>query len=208
MSADIPAFLRAPENRDRAPGNGAGVPSFLCAPKPTPAEIKAVRASYDATRYEMVFPRLMEMVCGGWQLSKAIRDLPIEIDIGLFTRWLHKDQERRKIYKEMKEIRSELWVEKMLDHATGETGDIANDVARDALAVSAYKWVIGTQNPRDYGEKKQIEVTQSISIRAALEQGTSRISQVIDVDAEELYEPRYPQIEGPPPEDSDYEDDE
>jgi len=145
MSADIPAFLRPPEPVNQ-PHTGE-VPAFLRAP--TPKEMKAIRASYDATRYDMVFPRLMEMVSAGWDLSKAIRDLPIEIDVGLFTRWLHKDPERKKIYKEMKEIRAEVWTGRMLDHATGSTGDgVPNEVARDALAVNTYKWLISAHNRR------------------------------------------------------------
>lgn len=201
MSADIPSFLRPPENRHRTPAS-AEVPAFLRAP--TPKEMKAVRAQYNATQYEMLFPRLMEMVCSGWQLTKAIEDLPIEIDVGMFTRWMYKDPTRKKIYEEMQEIRAELWTGKMLDHATGATEE-TNEVARDTLAVNTYKWLIAAHNRRRYGESKQIEINQSISIRDALQQGQSRISQVIDVDAEVLDEPRQLKLTSG---DDPYEDDE
>lgn len=169
--------------------------------------MKETRRQYQVTQFEMVFPRLMEMVCSGWDLSKAIRDLPIELDVGLFMRWMNKDSDRVKIYKESKEIRAEVWTGRLLDHATGDTLE-TNEVARDTLAVNAYKWLIGAHNRREYGDTKQIEVTQSISIRAALEQGTTRISQVIDaevVDDELEHKSAYKQLSAPV--DVEYEDD-
>lgn len=180
MSAELPPWL-APPTKPLPPWLAA--PSLVLVEK-NPMGVQECASAVTAMKMaqcEVAFPRLMEMVCSGRDLKKAIREVYHDLDEGLFIRWLNKDKERSRIYREMKKYRAEVWTGKMLDHATGDTGNDINEVSRDKLAVDTYKWLIQAHNKEEYGDTKQIEITQNISIRAALDQAVSRI---IDIEAE------------------------
>lgn len=154
------------------------LPSWLMtpeAPEPKPsAEGKALLFQ----QFEMVYPRVLERIYSGYTLTKAIKELPIEIDSGAFMRWLKKDPQRFELYKEAKEIRTEAWAGKIIEHAEGEyTGgaDCSELVQRSKLIVDTYKWLMGADNRRTYGDTKSIELNSTISITAALAQAQSRV---------------------------------
>lgn len=184
MSAEVPPWLAPPKK---------SIPPWLAAPSSALVDKSAVTALM-VTRCEVAFPRLMEMVCSGRDLKKAIREVYPDLDEGLFIRWMSKDKERNRIYREMKKFRAEVWTGKMLAHAVGDTGDTINDVSRDRLAVDTYKWLIQAQNKEEYGDVKQIEITQSISIRAALDQGNSRIIEAELVEDELIQENKFKRL--------------
>jgi hypothetical protein len=77
-------------------------------------------------------------------------------------------------YKEAKELRTEWWAGRIIEIAEAE--DSIEDVARSKLKIDTYKWLMGADNRKQYGESKQIEVNQSISIISALQQANSRIA--------------------------------
>ena len=77
-------------------------------------------------------------------------------------------------YKEAKELRTEWWAGRIVEIA--EADDALEDVARSKLKIDTYKWLMGADNRKTYGESKQIEVSTSISITAALEQARSRVA--------------------------------
>ena len=100
--------------------------------------------------------------------------------------WLKKDARRTELFKEAKELRTEAWAGKILEHATGidEDGDVLmEDIARSRLIVDTYKWLMGADNRRTYGDTKTIEMSTTISITTALAQAHGRI---IDVEAVSL----------------------
>jgi hypothetical protein len=121
----------------------------------------------------MVLPRILERICEGLTLNAAIRELPIDVDPGAFIRWLKRDSKNYDLYKEAKEIRTEVWAGKAIEHAVAE--DSVEDVARSKLIIDTYKWLMGADNRRTYGDTKSIEVTSNISITAALEQARARV---------------------------------
>jgi hypothetical protein len=142
------------------------------------------------TQYELFFPRILESLYEGATLKNAIRALPVEVAPGAFMAWLKKDARRAELYKEAKELRTEAWEGKILEHATGmdEDGDVLpEDIARSRLIVDTYKWLMGADNRKQYGDTKTIEMSTTISITTALAQAHGRI---IDVEAMELDEPQ------------------
>jgi hypothetical protein len=152
--------------------------------KPTPE-----RRVLDLAQFEMVFPRVLEMIYEGYVLKKALGELPIEINAGAFMRWLKKDPQRYELYKEAKEVRTEVWTGEILKHALGETdsGDASlDDTSRSKLIVDTYKWLMGADNRKVYGDTKTVELNTNISITAALEQARGRVNQIVDAEYEVL----------------------
>ena len=130
-------------------------------------------------QFDMVFPRMLELMASGYTLTKALLELPIEIDSGAFLRWIKKDPGRSESYRDAKEIRTEFWAGKLVDYAEGENS--AEDVQRSKLKVDTLKWLMAADNRRTYGEVKQVDIGGSISITAALAQAQARVLDAIDV---------------------------
>jgi hypothetical protein len=132
-------------------------------------------------QYESVFPRILEKMYGGSTLQAAINDDFREIDSGAFLRWIKKDPQRQVLYKEAKEIRTEAWAGKIIEHAIAE--NTTEDVQRSTLIVNTYKWLMASDNRKAYGESKQIDFGGTISITSALAAAKTRVieNEVIDV---------------------------
>lgn len=162
------------------------LPEWLRSDDPSPVKPGKAMKSVLLAQFEMVFPRVLEKMYSGFTLTKALDELPIEIDSGAFLRWLKKNPTNFELYKEAKEIRTEAWAGKIIDHASGENqvgDDCPELIQRSKLIVDTYKWLMAADNRRTYGDTKQIEVNSTISITAALSQAQNRI--LIDaVDAE------------------------
>lgn len=164
-------------------------PTWLSVPNSNtpPTRISAYeRRQLALAEFEAVFPRVMDMVASGYDLTKAVEELPIEIDVGSFNRWIRKDPMRHEQLKDAQELRSEVWADRMMRHAMGEYE--LEDVNRSKLVVDTYKWRIAADNRRKYGASTQIEVGGSISITGALAAARERMieSEVIDVTPKEI----------------------
>ncbi len=130
--------------------------------------------------YEIVLPRILEVICAGSTLSSALRELPIKIDEGSFFRWLKKKPKYYELYLEAKEIRTECWAGRLIEHA--ESKDVAEEVSRSRLIVDTYKWLMGADNRKTYGDTKSIEISSTISITAALANANTRILSIDNLD--------------------------
>lgn len=151
-----------------------GLPSWLTAgdlPKPKPSPI--------IEQFEIVLPRVLELICGGATLRNAMRELPIVIDSGAFIRWLKRKPDLYDLYKEAKEVRTEVWTGNMLDHAT--SSDSLEDVNRSRLIVDTYWKLVQAENRKTYGDTKTVEVTGGISITAAIKDAQARVLSIEDM---------------------------
>ena len=162
-----------------APTPVNALPEWLTAgiirPPSTSPEAKALQI----TQFEMVLPRVLEEVCSGASLDKALAELPVTVNAGAFIRWLRKQAKYYELYKEAKEVRTEVWAGRIIDHA--EASDTIEDVSRSKLIIDAYKWLMGADNRKVYGDTKTIEMNGTISVRAALDEARARVTQIIDV---------------------------
>lgn len=194
MTQPVPDWLlqstkKANSNPDRTPPvpGQPGLPDWLSgAPRVdspfVPRGLSPEGKALLFQQFETVFPRVLEMMCGGYTLSSALKELPIHIDVGAFTRWVHKDSQRKELFREAKEIRTEEWTGLMMKHALGEETEAELD--RSKFIVDTLKWLVSRENRKGYGETKTIEMNTTISITAALAQAEGRVieAQVIDDD--------------------------
>jgi len=157
-------------------------------PSLDPAEHRrATRALLDAS-FAAMFERVLTEMTKGRSLNAIVRDDLRDIEYDAFWRWIKRDPQRYERYKEAKELRTEWWAGRIVEIAEAE--DSVEDVARSKLKIDTYKWLMGADNRKQYGDIKQVEVNQSISITAALEQARSRAGLVYDVEDVEIDEPR------------------
>lgn len=159
----------------------APLPDWLSLPDPSPPAPSKQAKALVLTQFESAFPRILELLYSGYTLDNAIKEMPYQIDLGAFIRWVKKDPQRNELYKEAKEIRTEAWSGEIIKHAKAD--DTAEDVQRSKLIVDTYKWLMGADNRKTYGDVKSIELGGQISITAALAQAQQRVieAEVVDV---------------------------
>ncbi len=126
------------------------------------------------TTFEQTFERVLTEMAKGRTLKSVIVEDVRDLDYDAFWRWIKQDSMRYERYKEAKELRTEWWAGRIIEIAEAE--DSIEDVARSKLKIDTYKWLMGADNRKTYGESKQIELSTSISITAALEQARSRVA--------------------------------
>ena len=146
------------------------VPAFLVDPK---ERKRLTRELLDAT-FDAMFERVLTEITCGRSLKSIVAEDMRDIDYAAFWQWIKRDSRRMERYKEAKELRTEWWAGRIIEIA--EADDTAEDVARSKIKIDTYKWLMSADNRRTYGETKQIELSTSISITAALEQARSRIA--------------------------------
>lgn len=139
-------------------------------------------------QFEMIFPRIIDRMCGGDPLTVALREIPFAVDRGAFMTWVKKDPQRYAIFKNAKEVRTEVWAGEMLEHAKGEHL-ISAELDRAKFIVETLKFLVKADNKKEYGDTKQIEVNQTISITAALQAAQSRVERVIEAEVVDDDEP-------------------
>lgn len=139
--------------------------------QPTPPSAAEVKARILA-EYAMVFPLVLSRVYAGNTMTTAVRELPIEIDYGAFNRWVMKDPGRRALREAAEEARAEVWADSILHIANGESADT---LERDKFKVETYWKLMGVQAKKRYGSNKQLDVTHTISIAAALAESSQRV---------------------------------
>lgn len=154
------------------------LPDWLTAGDPAPIKPSTQARALVFQQFETVYPRVMELISSGYTLTKAVREVPYDIDLGAFTRWIKKDPVRNEMYKESKEIRTEAWAGKVIEHATAE--DSFEDVARSKLIVDAYKWLMAADNRKTYGQSTQIELGGQISVLGALAAANQRTIELVE----------------------------
>lgn len=122
------------------------------------------------------YPMIMELISSGYTLTNAINSLPVGMDIGAFMRWVKASPDRSNGYVEAKALRTEVWAGKLIEYS--EATDSFEDIQRSKLKIDTLKWLMERENRKTYGDVRQVELTNNISITAALTQANSRISNV------------------------------
>lgn len=174
------------------------LPLWMLAPAPQqqqhqPPLDPTAPAQLKLRQYEIIFPSVLDRLAEGYTLAKIFEQDHRHLSAGFFLRWVNKDPQRVQMYKEAKELRSEMWSSKLIDIAEA-TENPLEDVARSKLKVDTYKFLMGADNRKAYGDTKTVEVNQSISIvgalRAAQERATlvERLDNVSDVTPIEMIE--------------------
>jgi hypothetical protein len=166
---DLPSFAPTPR---RVPPP----PAFLSVSQPlSPADVKRRMLA----QFEAAFPRIIERVYAGDTLSRAVREYPLPLDYGAFNRWVTSNPNRMDAYTTAQEARAEVWADRMIDHAEGNVtvgeSNVPVDIDRSKFANETYKFLMGRQSRKRYGDIKQVEVTSHISIADALNASANRV---------------------------------
>lgn len=199
MTQSMPDWLAQPPQDKNLPAWLSGAPVVRTRRRDALPENKEAKALL-FQQFENVFPRLLEMVCEGYTLDNAIKELPglyPPIDAGALMRWLRKKPDLYELYKEAKEVRTEAWAGRLIAHAEGTEEGTMNDTARSRLIVDTYKWLMQADNRKQYGDTKTIDMNvTSISITGALEQAKGRVieAQLVDDEIDLLPSANYGQL--------------
>ena len=124
-------------------------------------------------QFEIFFETILDKISRGINLKEILRDDQRDFDYTQLLRWIHKDPMRKSRYYEAQEIGSEMIAAEILEIADG---DGLEDVQRSKLRIDSRQFLIKTWNRKRYGDVKTLEVNQSISITAALEQANNRLT--------------------------------
>lgn len=144
----------------------------------SPAEVRALTF----VQYEQVFMRAIDSIAHGMSLSQVLRDDQRDIDYNDFYRWIKKDPQRKLLFEEAQEMRTEFMAGEIIEIADAD--DSLEDVNRSKLKIDTRKWLMGAHNKKKYGATTNIEVSGGISIAGALAAAQARIieTDVIDVE--------------------------
>jgi hypothetical protein len=185
-NAPLPHWLAPTAHQAIQPVEPPLVPPIVPTALLDPQERRRLtRELLDAT-FDAMFERVLTEITRGRTLKSVVAEDLRNIDYDAFWRWIKRDSRRMERYKEAKELRTEWWAGRIIEIA--EADDALEDVARSKLKIDTYKWLMGADNRKTYGESKQIELSTSISITAALEQARSRVAalpvveEITDVD--------------------------
>jgi len=160
------------------------LPDWLTAPEPSePSEpSEPPKPPKPEDKFEAAFDDVIDRMYEGYHFMAAVEEHPLQMEPGAFLRWVRKDPERTAKYEEAKIARTEVWSGFVLKHALGT--DTINDVARDSLIVSQYRWLMECENRRGYGKQTTVDVNNHtrISINAALSAADARVINGITIE--------------------------
>ena len=144
---------------------------------------REISRAHQEAMFDCMFERVLGEMVKGRTLKNVLDSDVRGVEYEAFFRWIKRDAARMERYKEAKELRTEWWAGRLVEIA--EADDSVEDVARSKLRIDTYKWLMGADNRRVYGDTKQVEINQSISITAALETARARLpaADVVDVEA-------------------------
>jgi len=145
---------------------------------PSPADVKARILA----QFEVALPRIIQQVYAGYTISRAVQEYAIPLDYGMFNRWVRKDPTRRALLEEAEEARAEVWADLIIEHAEGVGHAVDSTIERSKFACDQYKFLMSRQSKKRYGDTKNIDVTHTISIAAALEASKQRVIEAMVVD--------------------------
>lgn len=183
----LPSFFNVTPPGPTSSGAPASPPWLsVTVPIASPVENAAAIKARILAQFETVFPRILAQVYAGYTVSRAVSELPVHagftIDYGMFNRWVRKDPTRRAQLEEAEEARAEVWADRIIEHAEGVGAAAETTIERSKFACDQYKFLMGRQSRKRYGETKVIDVTHTISISAALEQSRQRVIEAVVVD--------------------------
>ena len=159
------------------------LPSFLVPGQP-PAQPLNQSPNPQATKdliemqNNILFETVLERVASGISLTETLRTDVRQPDVGAFLRWIHRDSKRKQRYYEAQEIGGEIVADEMISIA--DATNSLEDVQRSTLRINTRKFLLSVWNKKRFGETKQIEINQSISITDALAAANSRMSEIIE----------------------------
>jgi len=124
--------------------------------------------------YEIAFETVLERMMEKVSFINAVREDHRNINPGSMMHWILANPERKARYYQALETRAELLSEEIISIADGV--DTMEDIDRSKFRCAEYRKQMANWNRKRFGDVKQIDMTQSISISAAIEEADRRVS--------------------------------
>jgi hypothetical protein len=123
--------------------------------------------------FEQLFGTVIDRVT----LGRSLRSVVLEdrrgfsdFELAAFMRWIHRDPQRTRALHEAMEISAEISVSGVVDIA-----DNALDSNMANTQISARKWTAEVYNRKRFGARTDVNVNQTIDIRAVMERASGRL---------------------------------
>lgn len=126
------------------------------------------------TQFEIMFEHFLDKIAVGVSLKKALEMDWRDPNYAQFLKWVLKNPQRKERYYEAQMVSAEVIGDELISIARGE-GDELREVQRDKLIVDTLKYSMGVRDRKRFGDIKQMEVTGSISVLAALNEAAGRV---------------------------------
>lgn len=117
--------------------------------------------------------KIIEAISAGASLKHALTCQ--DMTAGAFNHALSKDREAATAYIRAQEIRADLLADEIIDIADTEPDA---QVARNRI--DARKWIASKHHSKRYGDRIDVNVTQSIDISATLAEARGRVRSISD----------------------------
>lgn len=122
--------------------------------------------------YEIAFECVLDRIIAKMSFEAAVKEDHREINHVDFLKWILRHPQRKERYYEALEIRAELVSEELIGIADGN--DSLEDLERSKLRIKTRKEQMAIWNRKRFNDVKQIDITSTISITAALEEARAR----------------------------------
>ncbi len=134
----------------------------------------------DSTNFhtESTLEKALMLIESGESLASICRDHDDMPEPHFLYRWFRRNEYWEKRYEEAKHISAEMHADKTIDYAEGKDAngnDVMEDVQRSALKVKAAQWLAMKLNPDKYGDKKQVDVNNTIRLDVVIDEGLKRV---------------------------------
>lgn len=123
--------------------------------------------------FEQMFGILIDKVTLGRSLRSALLEDNrsfTDLELAAFMRWVHRDPQRTRALHEAQEISAEISVSGVVDIA-----DNALDSNMANTQISARKWTAEVYNRKRFGARTDVNVNQTIDIRAVMARASGRL---------------------------------
>ena len=152
----------------------ATLPDWL-APDESQRRSTRVERELERTRFDHAFEFVLNRMAGGQLFARALRDYPIALDYGRFSRWIRKDPARWNEYCEAQQCGGELMAATVADSQLNDEREIPLDANERRVDFEIAKWYLGVIDRKRFQPAQQIEINQNISIVAALAAANGRL---------------------------------
>lgn len=162
----------------------SAVPDNVTAPPPSPAN-QYILAEVNHLIYSDMFEIVLSKVAAGLSMARIMREAQRGPERAEYIRWIMKDPQRKARYYEAKAFGAEVLDDQRIDIADGldEMGnEVMEDIQRSKLRIEVRERSMAVRDRKRFGDTKQIEITQNISITDALKEAQSRVENIIDAE--------------------------
>lgn len=144
-------------------------------------DARLAQKQLDEIVFESLFDEFLDRVReNGLGVGQLFTNDPREPDYKRFVAWVMRDDRRRTLYYEAKEIGAE--VLELEIPMIADASDTLEDVNRSTLRVNSRKWLLGVWNRKRFGETRQIEQNVTIDLSGAMQQAQERLDRARTVD--------------------------